>query len=100
MGLERPVRARADGRAVANHTSDPLGVGNGDALAPENAERLLLAGRAARASDSLVEEVKRCLVEAPAILLGNGDEGVALGIDELTPVVNLLVGPGVGGCAW
>ena len=94
------MRARADGRAVANRTSDPLGVGNGDALAPENAERLLLAGRAARASDSLVEEVKRCLVEAPAILVGNGDEGVALGIDELTAVVNLLVGPGVGGCAW
>ena len=94
------MRARADGRAVANHTSDPLGVGNGDALAPENAERLLLAGRAARASDSPVEEVKRCLVEAPAILVGNGDEGVALGVDELTPVVNLLVGPGVGGCAW
>ena len=100
MGLERPVRARADGRAVANHTSDPLGVGDGDALAPKDAERLLLAGGAARASDSLVEEVKRCLVEAPAILLGNGDEGVALGVDELTPVVNLLVGPGVGGCAW
>ena len=55
MGLERPVRARADGRAVANHTSDPLGVGDGDALAPKDAERLLLAGGAARASDSLVE---------------------------------------------
>ena len=94
------MRARADGRAVANHTSDPLGVGDGDALAPKDAERLFLAGGAARASDSLVEEVKRCLVEAPAILLGNGDEGVTLGIDELAPVVNLLVGPGVGGCAW
>ena len=33
--MERPVRARADGRAVANHISDPLGVGNGDALAPK-----------------------------------------------------------------
>ena len=50
------MRARADGRAVANHTSDPLGVGDGDALAPEDAERLLLAGGAARASDSLVKE--------------------------------------------
>ena len=57
MGLERPVRARADGRAVANHTSDPLGVGNGDALAPENAGRMFLVGSA----DGLVEEVKRCL---------------------------------------
>ena len=93
------MRARADGRAVANHTSDPLGIGNGDALAPKDAERLL-AGGAARASDSLVEEIKRCLVEAPAILLGNGDEGVTLGIDKLEPIVNLLVGPGVSGCAW
>ena len=93
------MRARADGRAVANHISDPLGIGNGDALAPKDAERLLLAGRATRASDSLIEEVKRCLVEAPAIFLGNGDEGVALGIDELAPVVNLLVGTGVSGCA-
>ena len=94
------MRARADGRAVANHISDPLGVGNGDALAPKGAERLLLSGGATRASDSLVEEVERCLVEAPAIFLGNGDEGVTLGIDELTPAVNLLVGTGVGGCAW
>ena len=98
MGLERPVRARAHGRAVANHTSDPLGVGDGDALAPKDAERLLLAGGAARASDSLVEEVKRCLVEAPAILLGNGDEGVALGIDELAPVVNESENEELAGC--
>ena len=94
------MRARADGRAEANHISYPLGVGHGDALAPEDAERLLLTGGAARASDSLVKEVKRCLVEAPAIFLGNGDEGVTLGINKLEPVVNLLVGPGVGGCAW
>ena len=94
------MRARADGRTVANHISDSLGVGNGDALAPKDAERLLLTGGAARTSDSLVEEVKRCLVEAPAIFLGNGDEGVTLGIDKLEPIVNLLVGPGVGGCAW
>ena len=36
--MERPVRAGADGRAVANHISDPLGVGNGDALAPKDAK--------------------------------------------------------------
>ena len=41
-------------------------------------------------------EVKRRLVEAPAILLGNGDEGVALGMYELAPTVNLLVGAGIG----
>ena len=52
------MRARADGRAVANHISDPLGVGNGDALAPKDAERLLLTGGAARMSGSLVEEPK------------------------------------------
>ena len=43
----------------------PLALANGDAMAPENAERLVLAGRAARASDSLVEEVKRCWLRHP-----------------------------------
>ena len=45
-------------------------------------------------------EVKRRLVEAPAILLGNGNEGVALGMDELVPTVNLFVGTGIGGRSW
>ena len=69
-------------------------------LAPENTERLRLPRRAARASGSFVKEVKRLLVEAPAILLGNGDEGVALGMYELAPTVNLLVGAGIGGRSW
>ena len=82
MGLDGPVHARADGCSVADRGSDPLGISDGDALAPENTERLPLTRRATRASGSFVEEVKRRLVEATAILLGNGDEGVALGIDE------------------
>ena len=100
MGLEGPVRARADGRSVADRAGDSLGIRNGDALAPENMERLRLPRRAARASGSFVKEVKRRLVEAPAILLGNGDEGVALGMYELAPTVNLLVGAGIGGHSW
>ena len=91
------MRTRADGRSVADRAGDSLGIRNGDALAPENMENLLLPRRAARASGSFVKEVKRRLVEAPAILLGNGDEGVALGTDELAPTVNLLVGTGIGG---
>ena len=100
MGLDGPVHARADGCSVADRGSDPLGISDGDALAPENTERLPLTRRATRASGSFVEEVKRRLVEATAILLGNGDEGVALGIDEFTPTVDLLVGAGIGGRSW
>ena len=76
MGLDPgrgPVRARgrADGRSVGRWrialASDSLGISNGDALAPENTERLLLPRRAARASSSFVKEVKRRLVAAAAI---------------------------------
>ena len=94
------MRARADGRSVADRAGNSLGVRNGDALAPENMERLLLPLRAACASGSFVKVVKRRLVEAPAILLGNGDEGVTLGMDDLTPTVNLLVGAGISGRSW
>ena len=44
---------------------------------------------ARRGSGSFVKEVERRLVEAPAILLGNGNGGVALGMDELVPTVNV-----------
>ena len=47
MGLEGPVRARADGRSVADRAGDSLGISNGDALAPEDTERLRLPRRAA-----------------------------------------------------
>ena len=40
------------------------------------------------------------MVEAPAILLGNGDEGVALGMDKLAPTADLLVGTGISGRSW
>ena len=74
---------------MADRTSNSLGISNGNALAPEDTERLLLPRRAARTSGSFVKEVERRLVEAPTILLGNGNERVALGMDELVPTVNL-----------
>ena len=79
---------------MADRTSNSLGISNGNALAPEDTESLLLTRRAARASGSFVKEVERRLVEAPTILLGNGNERVALGMDELVPTVNLFVGTG------
>ena len=85
---------------MADRTSDSLGISNGNALAPEDTERLLLPRRAARTSGSFVKEVERRLVEAPTILLGNGNERVALGMDELVPTVNLFVGTGIGGRSW
>ena len=88
---------QTDGRSVADCTSDAFGVSDGNALAPESTERRLLPRRAACASGGFVEEVERGLVEAPPILLGNGDEGVALGMDDFAPVDDLLVGPGISG---
>ena len=85
---------------MADRTSNSLGISNCNALAPEDTERLLLPRRAARASGSFVKEVERRLVEAPTILLGNGNERVALGMDELVPTVNLFVGTGIGGRSW
>ena len=57
------MRARADGRAVANHISDPLGVGNGDALAPKDAKRLHCPVLAAVEKSSSVS-LKRWFVDA------------------------------------
>ena len=40
------------------------------------------------------------MVEASAVLLGKGDEAVALGLHELGPAVDLFVGTVVGGDSW
>ena len=57
VGLQRPVRARADGRARVNDPRDTAGIGNGDPLAPVDAEGLFLTVRASAAADSRVKEV-------------------------------------------
>ena len=67
MGLEGPVCARADGRSVADRAGDSLGVRNGDALAPENMERLLLPLRVA--GDDLNKSRKPAF-DGPAALAG------------------------------
>ena len=49
MGLQGPVRAGADGRALADYTRHSLGISDGNALSPVGAEGLSLPGGAARA---------------------------------------------------
>ena len=45
VGLQRPVRARADWRARADDPGDAAGIGDGDPLAPVDAEGLFLKHR-------------------------------------------------------
>ena len=100
VGLQRPVRARADGRARMNDPRDTAGIGNGDPLAPVDAEGLLLAIRASAAAHSRVEEVEGRLVERSSVLLRDRYESVALSVAELEPVGVLFMGTVVGSDSW
>ena len=83
VGLQGPVRARADRRALADHSRNARGVGDCNALAPVGAEGLLLARGAPGTLSCFVKEGERLLVEVATIFLGNGDELVVLGMDEV-----------------
>ena len=77
------MRARADRRALADHSRNARGVGDCNALAPVGAEGLLLARGAPGTLSCFVKEGERLLVEVATIFLGNGDELVVLGMDEV-----------------
>ena len=100
MGLQRPVRARADWRARADDPGDAAGIGDGDPLAPVDAEGLFLTVRASAAADSRVKEVEGRFVERSSVLLRDRHELVVLSLADLEPGSVLLVSAVVGSDSW